>query len=165
MINRKHKWTPENDSDSNHLSEQIKRFRISVTPGELRLQKDLKDLIGNQEFILEHSSEPSVVLISFCDSCIFLPNKFKVKVPRFYPHDRPKVDCLDIGFVNNNINLTGNVVHPIIAEDWNATKTLADVIYTLKLIRQLFSKMNIPANTAPSSSGVVAMEEQFSDEI
>ena len=127
--------------DANILSEQIKRFRITVSPGELRMQRDLNDLADAEGLDFSYPGEPaSVVIIS--DLQINCPNRFLLRVPRYYPHEKPKVRCLDLGFSHEYISLDGNITHPLLTSEWSAVYTVSDVIRAIQTIRLVYIKNN-----------------------
>jgi hypothetical protein len=141
------------------LEENIKRCRISNTPGELRfifflffrkfrriklsffyvrrLQKDIKELRDMIGIRIESTIDPATIIIFFESND--LPNKFSVNVTRYYPHAHPIVVCLSprppgCHFIDNN----GLVIHSSLMECWSAVHSLrnvVEVINTLRIVR------------------------------
>lgn len=122
------------------ITEDIKKVRISTTPGLLRAQKDVKDFNdfyhgdcpvdlrvyhGEQEILCQFKALPP--------SC---PNTFRISIPRFYPHSHPIVHCVsDIGSGSRFINSqTGLCSHINLGDGWTATMTLSDVVGTLEQV-------------------------------
>lgn len=137
----KRKQTTDDSNESSiSLSEQIKRFRITVTPGELRMQKDLTDLNNATGIEFEDLSQPATIVVRFTDTLTACPNRFQIKVPRFYPHENPIVLCLDTGYRNKFINADGLLSHPSLGRDWTALGTLTTVLCILQNIRICFSQ-------------------------
>ena len=131
----------DNDKVSACLSEQIKRCRISVTPGELRLRKDISAITNLRGVEFDYPNSPSSLIIRFTstDLSSLCPKSFHVTVPRFYPHDLPIVKCLDSGFHNEFLDADGIVRHINLAERWTALNNLADILNTLESVRQSFT--------------------------
>ncbi len=119
------------------LSEQIKKCRITVTAGELRMQKDLNAIKDYKSIIFEFGSKS--IIINFCDKyhspC---PDHFQIIIPNYYPHDKPIIKCLDMNYYNEFILQNGNVLHPNIELNWNALCTLDNIIDTIQIIRMSF---------------------------
>ena len=110
------------------MTEQIKRFRITNTPGELRLQKDMKELSGRTDVQFHYPEEPGSVVLTFQSHPLYLyvPAVFRVNVPRFYPHNAPTVQCLDEEYSATGtvtcpyILPTGELLHEGLGEAWSA---------------------------------------------
>ena len=110
------------------MTEQIKRFRITNTPGELRLQKDMKEMSGRTDVNFQYPEEPGSVVLIFPTHPLYLhiPAVFRVSVPRFYPHNAPNVHCLDEKFsaagsvTCSYILPTGELLHEGLGEAWSA---------------------------------------------
>jgi hypothetical protein len=96
-----------------------------------------------RDFLIERTKHSNIVLICFhhIQSRPSLPSRFQVEVPKYYPHDRPIVNCLDYKFNTceyaNNI---GEICHPDLKEGWSALCSLYTIISTLKSIRDLRSE-------------------------
>lgn len=136
------------------VSEQIKRFRISTTPGEIRLQKDLIEIRDLQHVVLEYGDDPSNVILHYkYDSCALCPNRFSISIKRFYPHDAPVVVCLDTGFTSPFITASGLVIHRALLEDWSALSSLATIIDSVQQIRQVFQNSNLYLDAMETDSG------------
>mgnify|MGYP000193211741 CR=1 FL=1 len=139
----KRKKPTETDSQATCLAEQIKRFRISVTPGELRLQKDLQGIGSFHNINFEFPQGPSSVAVNFIDNTNICPSRFLVTVPRYYPHNKPILKCLDTIYKNQFILDNYNITHPII-DEWTAMKSLQDIIECLQFIRATFINQSCP---------------------
>lgn len=128
------------NDDEMSITEDIKKVRISTTPGLLRAQKDVKDFNdsyagvcpvelrvyhGEQEIICQFKALPP--------SC---PSMFRISIPRFYPHSHPIVHCVsDTGSSSRFINShTGLCSHTNLEDGWMATMTLRDVVGTLEQV-------------------------------
>jgi hypothetical protein len=150
--------------DINVASEKMKRCRIAVSPGELRLRKDLEQCHDLEDARLADSlrfirtPDPLTVNILFESPAPSLgmggaaplragpsgammglgrPNAFSIKVPRFYPHSPPLVTVPDPKFHGRLpfVGEDGRVTHPLVNQDWNVIMTLRDVVGALRLIR------------------------------
>mmetsp|Transcript_12563 Transcript_12563/g.18977 ORF Transcript_12563/g.18977 Transcript_12563/m.18977 type:complete len:167 (-) Transcript_12563:63-563(-) len=121
------------------LSDQIKRVKISTTPGDLRLQKDLKDFDHCDKLEFRCAGEIASVILTFKSIPACCPNTFLIRVPRHYPHHCPQVRCLSRGFHNQFIDCNGNVIHPDLTDNWNAMNSLMDIVRTLEYISAQFS--------------------------
>ena len=109
-----------------------------------RLQKDLKEvqrsgLIG---ISLQYPDEFGGVTIEFFDVIPFAPSRFRVSVPRYYPHNHPIVFSLNEGYSCPFILSSGEIVHSSLREEWSAIGTLMTVIDVLQSIRLMFHNNN-----------------------
>eukprot|EP01041_Mallomonas_annulata_P010516 gene10516-21930_t len=132
------KRKPLDDIESCSLSDQIKRFRITVTPGELRMQKDLKSIQDVNGISFDYFDHGSCVVIRFKETCRFCPQTFQITIPRFYPHDKPIVRSLDKGFFNEYIDMEGKINHVNFGANWTAICSISDIIATLQHVRISF---------------------------
>ena len=106
-----------------------------LRPGEIRVQKDVSELDGG-----EYATPffPNLNdLMNF--EVVINPDKgywggyvyrFSFAVPDMYPHEPPKVRCLD-KIYHPNIDLSGNVCLNILRADWKPVLDLNAVIYGL----------------------------------
>jgi ubiquitin-protein ligase len=122
----------EDLSEESSLSEQIKKVRITSTPGDLRLQNDLLDFQLIPSIQLHESQEKSCIVLTLKDVPSQCPNTYHIRVPKLYPHDPPLVTCLNPGFVCQFIDSTGKVHHPALSGNWTAINSLIDVARTLE---------------------------------
>eukprot|EP01038_Epipyxis_sp_PR26KG_P008438 gene8438-11415_t len=136
------------------LVEKIKRCRITNTPGELRLQKDVQEL--NEDGVnIKFSVNPASIIITFDKSGeeddFYLPSSFSVEVPKYYPHSAPQIKCLDnqIYQTSSYINVNGDVIHIGLNQNWNALCSLRNVVEILKHIRASFLESTIPQLPQP----------------
>jgi ubiquitin-protein ligase len=114
------------------LSEQIKKVRITSTPGDLRLQNDVLDFQSIPSIQLHESHEKSCIVLTLKNVPSECPDTFHIRVPKLYPHDPPLVTCLNPGFVCQYIDSTGKVHHPALSGNWTAINCLVDVAHTLE---------------------------------
>ncbi|KAJ1403315.1 hypothetical protein B484DRAFT_457573 [Ochromonadaceae sp. CCMP2298] len=121
--------------DQSSLEDTIKRFRITNTPGEIRLSKDLKDVAGlpGVQFIL--TDHPASVVVQFSAEKR-VPARFLVEVSRYYPHNSPTVLCLESGF-DSHLIVGGEVTHANLI-GWSAIGTLGTVLGILEEVRGLY---------------------------
>ena len=132
------------DSDIS-ITEDIKKVRISTTPGLLRAQRDVKEV--NDSF--QTSTCPVELRVCHGEQnvlCIFkelppsCPRLFRISIPRYYPHSRPTVHCVSQSSSGSSWQSdcispnSGVCSHPALEEGWMATMTLMDVVTTLELI-------------------------------
>ena len=120
------------DFPEDSLAEEIKKVRISYSPGELRLQSDLKDFDGSTAVTFspcEDTSSRILTLLDIPDDC---PCSFLVQINRHYPHKPPIVTCLDPGFYCEHIDTNGIVRHPELLEHWVAVYSLAKVVEVVR---------------------------------
>jgi len=106
-----------------------------LRPGEIRVQKDVSELDGG-ECATPHFPNLND-LMNF--EVVINPDKgywanyvyrFSFAVPDMYPHEPPKVRCLD-KIYHPNIDLNGNVCLNILRADWKPVLDLNAVIYGL----------------------------------
>lgn len=122
----------DDDIYSSILSEQIKRFRISVTPGELRMRKDLHSLRSHRGFNIEFAEEPSCVTLRFSDAHMLSPLTFKINIPRFYPHDTPVITCIDSEHAHDFFDSDGYVSLRSLGINWTAMCSILDVLLAVQ---------------------------------
>eukprot|EP01039_Chlorochromonas_danica_P002101 gene2100-2295_t len=127
------------EDDLPRLEDQVKRCRISQTPGELRLAKDLEDLerMDCKDFGCERLQRNAVrITILSSRDCPPLHTRtgcsFIVEVSKFYPHDRPSVRCLEDSIQSPHVQPGGLVTHVELMGNWRATNSLRTVIYALR---------------------------------
>eukprot|EP01035_Chromulina_nebulosa_P026749 gene26749-35059_t len=120
-------------ADSPPLEERIKKCRISHTPGELRLQKDMQDLMGIEGIVIETTDNPATIIVHFNSSPP--PSRFSITVPRYYPHARPIVQCLDHFVESLHLHANGIVYHSSLMDNWTALYSLSTVIEVLHCVR------------------------------
>jgi ubiquitin-protein ligase len=139
---RKQQWETQDTHSISNLEETIKRVKISCTPGEIRLGKDIKELKDLEGIHIELTENPASVIIIFDPmghsinsfDCI-VPSRFRIEVSRYYPHTHPKVTCLDTGCQNLFIANSGLVTHVQLTENWSPIGSLLTVIDVLRGIR------------------------------
>jgi ubiquitin-protein ligase len=87
------------------------------------------------------TDDPSIAAIDFpaVPGPLLTPNKFYVKVPKFYPHNGPVVQCVDIAsyYPNHFFDDLGHVTHPLLTTQWTALYTLNTVVQVLREIREM----------------------------
>ena len=151
-----HKRKYDDDSVSSILSEEIKRFRISVTPGELRMKKDLNDLCNHHGLRIEYSEAPSSVVIKFSNSYILSPMTFRINIPRYYPHDIPVITCINSALLYDFFDAQGVVSLESLGVHWTATCSLSDVLLAIQnyfiLHEQGKQGFNFPSLQSPTQS-------------
>jgi len=155
------------DSDEVPHAHAHKRVRISRSPGELRLAKDVETLQSLQDthhlrFTFSEVEGSHGLHISFASSdqlrsldvegseftggggsgeLAVCPSRFLLQVPRFFPHGEPQVRCLDRDFGCRYIAGDGRVGHPRLQEGeegWSAIHGLAEIVECLQDIRALW---------------------------
>jgi ubiquitin-protein ligase len=132
MLRRK-RGSEELIEEECHLTEQIKKFRITSTPGDLRLQNDILDFQKIPSIRIE-TIEKSCIVLTFTDIPPDCPHSFHIRVPKLYPHDPPQVTCLNPGFLCQHIDANGKVHHPALGGNWTAINSLVDVAQILQEI-------------------------------
>jgi ubiquitin-protein ligase len=130
-------WNPGGENSAVAVSSMIKRFRISTTPGEIRLQKDLQELRELQHVTLEYGDDPSNVILQFkADASAHCPNRFSITVKRFYPHDPPLILCLDAGFTSPFISEARVVQHRALSAEWSALGSVSTILHAVQQVRE-----------------------------
>ena len=106
-----------------------------LRPGEIRVQKDVSELDGGDCVTPNFPNLND--LMNF--EVVINPDKgfwagyvynFSFAIPDMYPHEPPKVRCLD-KIYHPNIDLNGNVCLNILRADWKPVLDLNAVIYGL----------------------------------
>jgi ubiquitin-conjugating enzyme E2 M len=108
---------------------------VKKTPGEIRIQKDIADLDGGSVASVSFPNPNDLTRFNVVvapDSGMWVGARynFSFVVPALYPHEPPKVTCLD-KIYHPNINLQGNVCLNILREDWKPVLDINAVIYGL----------------------------------
>jgi ubiquitin-protein ligase len=131
---RKKRGADELLSEENEqvLSDQIKKVRISQTPGDIRLQKDLLDFIGINGVSIQETAEKSCIIITFTNMPFQSPNTYHIRIPKLYPHVPPVVTCLVPGFSSPYFDYNGKIIHPALTDEWTAINSLYDVAQILQ---------------------------------
>lgn len=109
-----------------------------ITPGEIRIQKDVSELDGGSvaKVTFPNPNDLTNFVVTVTpDSGLWksAPYPFSFVIPALYPHEPPKVTCLK-KIYHPNINLQGNVCLNILREDWKPVLDVNAVIYGLILI-------------------------------
>ena len=134
---------PAFSDDEVSITEEIKKVRISTTPGLLRAHKDVKDFNGMFELHncpaeLKTLHGEEAILCVLNDLPMWCPNVFRIAIPRFYPHHRPVVHCMcqkTGGWQSRHISVdSGERIHPDLEHNWLATMTLANVVAVIAKI-------------------------------
>jgi hypothetical protein len=122
------------------VSDEIKKFRITVSPGEIRLQKDVAELGQPPGIELSPADRASAVIVRFVDHRAGAsPSLFLVAVGKFYPHQAPRIHCLEQGYASPLVREDGFVTHPFFGRDWMPMYTLGDMIGVLHRIRMMYT--------------------------
>lgn len=106
-----------------------------LKPGEIRVQKDVSELDGGEcaTAVFPNAND----LMNF--EVIVAPDQgfwqgyqytFQFHIPDMYPHESPKVKCVD-KIYHPNIDLGGNVCLNILRADWKPVLDINAVIYGL----------------------------------
>ena len=131
------------DSDIEAILEsETKKLRISRTPGELRLSKELDSFSDNDAVLKVGNRATEVFLIFDNKNCMnmerFRPQRFVIEVSRHYPHEPPLVRAVETEYfgAHPHIARDGRVIHPILSKTkWNALLSISDIVTMLKETR------------------------------
>lgn len=126
--------TYEEEIEQNNLTDQIKKVKISTTPGDIRLQKDLQDFYNIETIEILNSGEKSCIILNFKNIPPEYPHTYHIRVPKLYPHDPPIVTCLNSGFRNEFIDQRGKITHPNLSGNWTAINSMITVAEILQEI-------------------------------
>lgn len=132
-----------------HSTSAVLFFELHNPGGMCRLNKDIEDIekrVQQRDFSLEKASQYNVVQITFASPAVgssgpapadqtSVPCHFSVEIPKYYPHDRPLVRCLNPCKPSPFIREHGIVCHPSLADGWVATNSLYTVVEILQLVR------------------------------
>lgn len=130
-----------------------------------RLKKDLKEIQGMKELRLavELTDNPASVILNFDvgddDS---IPSSFLVEVPRYYPHSRPVVTCLQEKFRSTRyIGSSREVLHTTLCEKgWSAIGSLSTVIDILFQIIATYYHDYGPNESVVTAAGAMDTDEE-----
>jgi len=99
------------------------------------LGKDLQEIQGLKTLTVKLTDNPASIILNFNVDDDSIPSSFLVEVPRYYPHSRPNVTCLQEKFRNTRyIGSSREVMHSILREEWSAIGSIRTVIDTLNQI-------------------------------
>ncbi|KAI9473368.1 NEDD8-conjugating protein ubc12 [Coemansia sp. RSA 989] len=107
------------------------------SPAKIRLQKDLSELETSED--MEIIASPSNIM-EF--SIVFRPQegyykngqfKFQVAVSHNYPHEPPKVHCMQTIF-HPNIDTEGHICLNILREEWKPVLNIQSVLFGLRML-------------------------------
>ncbi len=109
-----------------------------LSPGELRIQKDLEELDGGKiaTFIFPDPNVLTFFQVEVAPTAGYWKGAkytFNFSVPNMYPHEAPKVECMT-KIYHPNIDLTGKVCLNILRHDWKPVLDVNAVIYGLILL-------------------------------
>eukprot|EP00696_Hemimastix_kukwesjijk_P006197 gnl/Hemi2/17841_TR5885_c0_g1_i1.p2 gnl/Hemi2/17841_TR5885_c0_g1~~gnl/Hemi2/17841_TR5885_c0_g1_i1.p2 ORF type:complete len:182 (-),score=67.75 gnl/Hemi2/17841_TR5885_c0_g1_i1:303-848(-) len=110
-----------------------------VTPGELRIRKDLSELSlapNVRVTFPDGRDKPMKFLVSVAPEDGYYRGgtfQFTFVIPPGYPHDAPKVHC-DTPIYHPNINWEGAVCLNILRADWKPILNINAVIYGLQFL-------------------------------
>jgi len=116
-------------------AKNVKKGGRRLRPGEIRVQKDVSELDGG-ECARAEFPDPND-LMNF--QVVVAPDtgywegyqyRFQFTVPDMYPHEPPRVKCID-KIYHPNIDLEGNVCLNILRADWKPVLDINAVIYGL----------------------------------
>jgi hypothetical protein len=100
----------------------------------------------------ELSDDPECAYITFeygQMGSIAVPRRFMVRVSKYYPHARPVVTCLEPQFRCAAIAADGEVLSPLLCEQWSAVNSIKTVV-------QILSRMRMEsASTLPYSAPAI----------
>ncbi|KAI5295606.1 NEDD8-conjugating protein ubc12 [Ascosphaera acerosa] len=109
-----------------------------VTPAQIRVQKDLAELDLGETMAMTFPDPDDILNFELAitpDEGMYLGGRFDFTfgVPDSFPHDPPKVKCLQ-KIYHPNIDLEGNVCLNILREDWKPVLNLNAVIVGLQFL-------------------------------
>lgn len=93
----------------------------------------MQDLIGIEGIVIETTNNPATIIVNFNSSPP--PSRFSITVPRYYPHARPIVKCLDYFVESLHLYANGTVYHSSLMDNWTALYSLSTVIEVLHCVR------------------------------
>ena len=145
----------DDDDDEQQLQSSLKRVRISTSPGELRLDRDLQQLgwtsghrFLTKDILLERSHALGLTLVVSGTVRIY------IDIPRMYPHNAPTICRVDgASFVTTTTTTTtgrDNAAAAAASCAWSPIKTLGDFIHTILQQLSESTSMAIDAIDAPT---------------
>jgi ubiquitin-protein ligase len=126
------------DSSDDYLADEIKKVRLSLSPGEIRFQRDLRDFDGSNVAVFSSCDDSMSRLMTLYDIPDDCPSCFVVQINRHYPHKPPVVKCLQHGYFNEYISQDGIINHSELQENWLAVYSLSNVFQIVRDISLLF---------------------------
>lgn len=109
-----------------------------VTAAQIRVQKDITELALPDTMAIEFANPEDLMNFTVTivpDEGMYKNGRFKFsfKIDQNYPHDPPKVKCLQ-KIYHPNIDLEGNVCLNILREDWKPVLSLNSIMVGLQYL-------------------------------
>ncbi|KAG5513437.1 hypothetical protein PMAC_001501 [Pneumocystis sp. 'macacae'] len=104
-----------------------------ISAAQIRIQKDITELLLPKTIKIEFPNPNDLLnfYLTICPDEGFYKNgsfRFKFNIDINYPHNPPKVKCLQ-KIYHPNIDLYGNVCLNILREDWKPVLNLSAIIF------------------------------------
>mmetsp|Transcript_27039 Transcript_27039/g.39964 ORF Transcript_27039/g.39964 Transcript_27039/m.39964 type:complete len:214 (-) Transcript_27039:101-742(-) len=136
-------------SSDDELGSSLKRVRISTSPGELRLDRDLSQLpewqshsqkcrrvcrfFGRWNFVLDRT-EPLGLVLTVKESQWML--RISISISRMYPHQAPKIAHVNYQSTASDHHVSDSNLHRALTAQnhecwWTPIKTLSDFLQDL----------------------------------
>jgi ubiquitin-protein ligase len=153
---RRAKRTPSDNDESypsldDQLETETKKLRISGSPGELSLLKEIDDFKanGSEKVVLQRGARAMFAMIIFTGPPVeqFCPKLFSIEVGKHYPHDPPSVRVVEAEYFGTKpiIDMEGMISHTTLSSDtWNALLCMKDVVSLLGEVRASFRQGHAP---------------------
>ncbi|CAM9628946.1 unnamed protein product [Chrysoparadoxa australica] len=131
--------------DFTEVVEAVKKCRITVYPGELRMRRDVADCEASEERVrfvkdkrdrLRFGMSLDLGLAGHENQVVLseIPLKFTVQTPRFYPHAPPAI-CCNVRYHTTCpqfVDADGMVRAAILGPSWRSVHTLRDVVGVIR---------------------------------
>lgn len=115
------------------LEGDLKKVRISHTPGQIRLQKDIDEAKQRYGLTVTLTDNPSSCILHF-PFAEHREIRFLITVSKYYPHNHPMLRCLDFCTILPFLDNLGNVMHRGLKEDWTAICSIDTIIQILQVV-------------------------------
>ncbi|KAJ1726359.1 NEDD8-conjugating protein ubc12 [Coemansia biformis] len=117
---------------------EAQKTQSKESPAKLRLQKELGELSVTKDTTIEIAANISEFTMTYRPSEGYYKGgqfKFQFEIGDGYPHDAPKVRCLQTIY-HPNIDTEGHVCLNILREDWKPVLNIQAVIFGLHMLFQ-----------------------------
>jgi len=104
-----------------------------------------------------------LIITYLSDSGSVCPNRFQLRVQKYYPHNKPELTCLDSGFTCSHISPAGEVMHMRLRDPlWSAVNGLREIVSCLQEIRQTWTEDAGPVGAMGGLEGEGQQDSSYS---
>lgn len=169
MLGKRSAKRTQSDNDKSYpslddeLETETKKLRISGTPGELSLLKEINAFKANgpEKVVLQRGARAMFATVIFTGPPVeqFCPKRFSIEVGKHYPHEPPSVRVVEAEYFGTRpiIDMEGIISHKTLRSNtWNALLCMKDVVSLLGEVRASFRQGHAPRPVTVLDAGTGA---------